>query len=145
VGWAATRSLIYGSVFLGVVTAFGLVSSWWAVLIPFVLILGGACFGTMGLTFTAVVGRIDFYSYYYTLFITPMFLFSGLFYPLTKLPDWVTVAAWFTPLYHLVNLTRGLALGPDPASIAGNTLWLLVLTLVLFPIPVRAMRRRLVA
>lgn len=145
VGWAATRSLIYGSVFLGVVTAFGLVSSWWALLIPLVLILGGACFGTMGLTFTAVVGRIDLYSYYYTLFITPMFLFSGLFYPLTKLPDWVTVAAWFTPLYHLVNLTRGLALGPDAADIAGNALWLLVLTLALFPIPVRAMRRRLVA
>src|SRR5436190_650920 len=98
-----------------------------------------------GLTFTAVVGKIDYYSYYYTLFITPMFLFSGLFYPLTRLPDWVHVAAWFTPLYHLVNLTRGLALGPDLGDVAGNALWLIVLIAVLFPIPVRAMRRRLVA
>ena len=99
----------------------------------------------MGLTFTAVVGKIDYYSYYYTLFITPMFLFSGLFYPLTRLPDWVTVVAWFTPLYHLVNLTRDLALGPDLGTVVGNTVWLVVLILVLFPIPVRAMRRRLVA
>jgi lipooligosaccharide transport system permease protein len=143
--WAATRSLIYGSVFLGVVTLFGLVSSPWAVLIPLAVILGGLAFGVMGLTFTAVVGKVDYYSYYYTLFITPMFLFSGLFYPLDRLPDWVTVAAWFTPLYHLVNLTRGLALGPEFWSIVGNATWLIVLVLVLFPIPVRAMRRRLVA
>jgi lipooligosaccharide transport system permease protein len=144
-GWAATRSLIYGTVFLGVVAAFGLVHSVWAILIPLAVVLGGLCFGSMGLTFTTVVGRIDYYSYYYTLFITPMFLFSGLFYPLTRLPDWVSVAAWFTPLYHLVNLTRGLALGPDLGNVLGNALWLVVLIAVLFPIPVRAMRRRLVA
>jgi len=144
-GWAATRSLIYGTVFLGVVTGFGLVESPWALCIPLVVLLGGLCFGSMGLTFTAVVGKIDYYSYYYTLFITPMFLFSGLFYPLTRLPDWVTVVAWFTPLYHLVNLTRDLALGPDLGTVVGNTVWLVVLILVLFPIPVRAMRRRLVA
>jgi lipooligosaccharide transport system permease protein len=144
-GWAATRSLIYGTVFLGVVGAFGLIESAWALLIPFAVVLGGLCFGSMGLTFTAVVGKIDYYSYYYTLFITPMFLFSGLFYPLTRLPDWVHVAAWFTPLYHLVNLTRGLALGPDLGDVAANALWLVVLVALLFPIPVRAMRRRLVA
>jgi len=144
-GWAATRALIYGTVFLGVVTAFGLVHSAWAVLIPLAVFLGGLAFGSMGLTFTAVVGRIDYYSYYYTLFITPMFLFSGLFYPLTRLPDWVQVVAWFMPLYHLVNLTRGLALGPDLGEMVANAAWLTVLILVLFPIPVRAMRRRLVA
>jgi lipooligosaccharide transport system permease protein len=144
-GWAATRSFIYGTVFLGVVAAFGLVHSAWAVLIPAAVVLGGLCFGAMGLTFTAVVARIDYYSYYYTLFITPMFLFSGLFYPLTRLPHWVHVAAWFTPLYHLVNLTRGLALGPHLGSVLANAAWLAVLIAVLFPIPVRALRRRLVA
>lgn len=144
-GWAATRSLIYGTVFLGVVAAFGLVASWWALLIPLALVLGGLCFGAMGLTFTAVVGRVEYYSYYFTLLITPMFLFSGLFYPLTRLPHWVHVAAWFTPLYHLVNLTRGLALGPDLGDVLGNVAWLVVLVALLFPVPVRAMRRRLVA
>jgi lipooligosaccharide transport system permease protein len=144
-GWAATRSLIYGTVFLAVVAMFGLIASWWALLIPLAVVLGGLCFGAMGLTFTAVVGRIDYYSYYYTLFITPMFLFSGLFYPLDRLPDWVDVVAWFMPLYHLVNLTRGLALGPDLGSILGNAAWLAVLVALLFAVPVRAMRRRLVA
>jgi lipooligosaccharide transport system permease protein len=145
VGWAATRSVIYGTVFLGVVSAFGLVDSWWALAIPLFLVLGGACFGMMGLTFTSVVGKIELFGFYYTLFITPMFLFSGLFYPLDRLPDWVDVAAWFTPLYHLVNICRELALGPDAMAVLGNALWLVVLTALLFPIPVRAMRRRLVA
>jgi lipooligosaccharide transport system permease protein len=145
VAWAATRAVVYGTSFLVVVALFGLVESPWALAIPPFLALGGACFGMMGIAFSSIVKRMDYFSYYYTLFITPLFLFSGIFYPLDELPDWVDVIAWFTPLYHLVEITRGLTLGPDALSIAGNALWLLVLTAALFAIPVRAMRRRLVA
>jgi lipooligosaccharide transport system permease protein len=145
VAWAATRALIYGTVFTLIVTAFGLVDSAWAVLIPPFLALGGACFGMLGLSFTSLIKTMDWYSFYYTLFITPLFLFSGIFYPLDRLPEWVSVVAWFTPLYHLVEIVRGLALGPDALSVLGNGLWLLVLTAALFVIPARALRRRLVA
>ena len=143
--WAATRAVIYGTTFTVIVALFGLVDSPWAVLTPLFLALGGACFGMLGLTFTSLIKTMDWYSFYYTLFITPLFLFSGIFYPLTRLPDWVHVIAWFTPLYHLVQITRGLVLGPDALSVLGNALWLLVVIVVLFPIPVRALRRRLVA
>jgi len=145
VAWAATRALIYGTVFLLIVTAFGLVDSAWAVLVPPFLALGGACFGMLGLSFTSLIRTMDWYSFYYTLFITPLFLFSGIFYPLDRLPEWVHVVAWFTPLYHLVQAVRGLVLGPDPLSVLGNGLWLLVLTGALFVVPVGALRRRLVA
>jgi lipooligosaccharide transport system permease protein len=74
-----------------------------------------------------------------------MFLFSGIFYPFDKLPDWVSTVAWFTPLYHMVNITRALVLDPDLWTVVGNSLWLLVLTALLFVVPVRYMRRRLVA
>jgi lipooligosaccharide transport system permease protein len=145
VAWAATRATIYGTTFLVIVTAFGLVESAWAILTPFFLAVGGACFAMIGMTFTSLVGRIDLYSYYYTLFITPLFLFSGIFYPLDQLPEWVTVVAWFTPLYHLVEITRALILEPDGLAVLGNVAWLAALTLALYAIPVRAMRRRLVA
>lgn len=145
VAWAATRSLVYGMAFIAIVAAFGFVHSIWAVFIPLFLFLGGLCFGMMGITFTAVVNRVDLYSYYYTLLITPLFLFSGIFYPLDKLPEWTHVVAWLTPLYHLVQVTRGLILGPELWPVLGNALWLAVLTLLLLPLPVRAMRRRLVA
>ncbi len=43
--------------------------------------------------------------------IIPMFLFSGAFYPITELPDWLQKLAWITPLWHGVELCRGLVLG----------------------------------
>jgi lipooligosaccharide transport system permease protein len=43
--------------------------------------------------------------------ITPLFLFSGTFYPVESLPTFVQPLAWVTPLWHGVSLTRGLSLG----------------------------------
>jgi lipooligosaccharide transport system permease protein len=74
-----------------------------------------------------------------------MFLFSGLFFPFNQLPGWVEVVAWFSPLYHLVEITRGLATGPELWSIVGNTAWLVIVSALLFTIPVRALRKKLVA
>ena len=145
VAWAATRALVYGTSFLAIVAAFGLVKSPWALAMPVFLALGGACFAMLGMTFTSLTPRMELYSYYYTLFITPLFLFSGIFYPLDKLPDWATVVAWFTPLYHLVEISRSLILHPDALTVLGNALWIAVLTALLFGIPVNRMRRRPVA
>jgi lipooligosaccharide transport system permease protein len=136
--------VIYGTVFLSVVTAFGLIDSWWALAIPLAIMIGGLAFSTMAYTFTALIPRIDLYSYYFTLGITPMFLFSGIFFPFNRLPDWVEVAAWFTPLFHLVEVTRGLANGPGPMVLVHLGI-LLAISVALFAIPVRAVRRRLVA
>lgn len=143
--WSSSRSVVYGTSFLIIVTAFGLISSPWAVVIPFFVLLGGLCFSVIGYTFTALIPKIDLYSYFFTLGITPMFLFSGIFFPFERLPDWVEVIAWMTPLYHLVEITRGLATGPDALAILANTAWLGVVSVVLFTIPVRALRNRLLA
>ena len=144
IAWGATRSTVYGTTFLGVVTAFGLVDSWWALAMPLAAFLGGLCFSVLGYTFTALIPKIDLYSYYFTLGITPMFLFSGIFFPFERLPGWVEVAAWFTPLYHLVEVTRGLATGPGP-DVLIHAAVLLVVSALLFVIPVRALRNRLLA
>ncbi|MGH2981801.1 MAG: ABC transporter permease [Solirubrobacterales bacterium] len=142
--WSAVRATIYATVFLLVVTAFGLVESWWAIAIPLAGVIGGLAFSTIAYTFTALIPRIDLYSYFFTLGITPMFLFSGIFFPFDRLPGWVEVVAWLTPLYHLVEVTRGLAAGPD-AMVLVHLAVLLAISAALFVIPVRAVRRRLVA
>jgi lipooligosaccharide transport system permease protein len=142
--WAATRALVYGTVFMLVVCALGLVSSWWVIALPPFLMLGGACFAACGLAYTSLIPKMDYYTFYFTLFVTPMFLFGGIFFPYDELPDWAQVVAWFTPLYHLVVVCRDLATGPDALGVLGNAAWLAALTLVLFPVPVRALRRRLV-
>jgi lipooligosaccharide transport system permease protein len=143
--WSSARATVYGTVFLITVSIFGLVSSWWAIAIPPFVFLGGLCFSVIGYTFTALVPKIDLYSYFFTLGITPMFLFSGIFFPFDRLPGWVEAVAWLTPLYHLVQITRGLATGPEAAQIAIHAAWLVAVSALLFPIPVRAVRRRLVA
>jgi lipooligosaccharide transport system permease protein len=143
--WSATRSTLYGTVVLVVVAAFGLISSPWAILIPALVLIGGLCFSVIGYAFTSLIPKIDLYSYFFTLGVTPMFLFSGIFFPFDRLPGWVEVVAWFTPLYHLVEITRGLATGSDAQDIVVSAVWLLVVSVALFAIPVRAVRRRLVA
>ena len=142
--WSSSRAALYGTSFLIIVTLFGLVSSPWAILIPPFVFIGGLCFSVIGYTFTALIPKIDLYSYFFTLGITPMFLFSGIFFPFSQLPGWVEVVAWFLPLYHLVEITRGLATGPDALQVLIHTVWLLVVSAALFTIPVRALRAKLV-
>jgi len=142
--WSASRATVYGTVVLIVVSAVGLVSSPWAILIPPFVFVGALCISVIGYAFTSLIPKMDLYNYFFTLGITPMFLFSGIFFPFNQLPGWVEVVAWFTPLYHLVEITRGMATGPDPLQILINTAWLAAVTAILFPIPVRAIRARLV-
>jgi lipooligosaccharide transport system permease protein len=98
----------------------------------------------IGLSFTAIIPIIDFYSYYWTMFLTPMFLFSGIFFPLDRLPGWVQGVAWFIPLHQAVNLMRALILNGDIAAAAVAALWIVLLTAGLLVVPLNLLRRRLV-
>jgi lipooligosaccharide transport system permease protein len=101
-------------------------------------------FSVIGLTFTAIIPLIDYFTYYWTLFITPMFLFSGIFFPLDRLPGWAQVLAWFMPLHHAVNLMRAITLTGDVAAALLAGAWIVALTGLLFVLPLNLLRRRLV-
>lgn len=121
--WSSIRATIYGTVFLVVVTAFGLIHSPWAILLPPLVALGGLCMSVVAYTFTALIPRIDLYNYFFTLGITPMFLFSGIFFPFDELPSFAEVIAWFTPLYHSVEISRAMATCPGPMVVV-HAAWL---------------------
>ncbi len=141
--WGATRSVLFGTAYLTVVALFGAVRSPWAVALPGVFFVGGVVFSAVALSFTAVTPSIDLFPYYFALWITPMFMFSGIFFPLEGLPGWVQTVAWFTPLVHMVRATRALALG-DPSAALGEALWLVGAAALLLPAPLLLLRRRLV-
>lgn len=141
--WSGTRATLYGSAFLLVLALLGLITSWWALLLPPFIFLLGLMFSVMGMLFTSLIQSIDFYAYYFTLIVTPMFLFSGIFFPLDDFPSPVPQLAWFTPLYHAVNVCRALATGPSPAVIL-DLLWIIVFTAALSLVPIQIMRKRLV-
>src|SRR5512136_2778646 len=92
--WGATRSLIGATIVLIVVGAFGLVSSPFSLLIPLVAFATGLTFSAIGMCFTSLAHNIDFFNYPQFLFITPMFLLSGTFFPITVLPSYVQAFAY---------------------------------------------------
>ncbi|RME73601.1 MAG: ABC transporter permease [Planctomycetota bacterium] len=146
--WATTRALAYGCAFLLVLLGFDLagyrvVTSWWALALPPVLALIGACFALIGQCFTSLIRVIDLYAYYYTLFLTPLFLFSGIFFHVSRFPFGEQIA-WCTPLYHSVRLCRGLSQGAVGLEQLVSALWLLGVSAVLFAIVPRRLRERLV-
>ena len=123
---------------------FGVVHSWTVVLAPIALALIGMHFAVLGLIYTIVIPIIDFFSYFWTLIMTPMFLFSGIFFPLDLLPEWAQTVAWFVPLHQAVNLMRALVLTGDAADALAAAAWLAVVTALLFVVPLNLMRRKLV-
>ena len=141
--WGATKSLLYGTIIIIVISLFGLVDSPLIILVIPVLFITGLIFAEISVIFTALVPGIDSFNYFYTLFMTPMFLFSGIFFPLDNLSPIVSKIAFFTPLYHLVNICRGLASG-RLALCTWDTVWILAVVILLAPYTFRLMRKRVI-
>ena len=139
--WGATKSTLYGMIIMATISVMGLVESPMIVLAVPALLVAGVIFAEMAVFYAAIVPGIDYFNYYFTLVVTPMFLFSGVFFPIDGLPAVVGTIAYFTPLYHLVNITRGLAGGGLPWA---DMLWLVGCAAVLAPFPYISMRKRII-
>jgi len=141
--WGATKSVFYGSIITLVVSMFGLIDSPMIILVIPLLFISGLIFAEISVIATAVVPGIDSFSYFFTLLLTPSFLFSGIFFPLDTFPQIVTKVAFFTPLYHLVNICRAFASGSIQTA-GWDVVWLLAVAALLSPYPFRLMRKRIV-
>lgn len=141
--WAVTRSAMYGGVFLTVVVLFGLAQSPLTVLAFLVLPLVGLAMGLLALLYSALIRDIELYVYFFNVFIIPLFLFSGIFFPVADLPAWGRVLAWLTPLYHGVEMSRALVIFGDLAAAGRHILWLLGFSALLLPPTLNLFARRL--
>ena len=105
--WAVTRATIYGGIFYVVVALYGLAPFPQSLLAVFVVPLTGLLFAMIGIAFTLRVPTMDFFSFYFTLFLTPLFLFSDVFFPIEERLGgaWLIVAEAL-PLLHPVRLSR---------------------------------------
>jgi len=142
--WGATKGVLSAMVILIVLYGAGLVSSPWLIAGPVLFLLSGLAFGSMGLIVTAFAPSYDYYAYYFSLVVSPMFFFSGIFFPLDGMPHWVAKAAWFMPLTHAVNIARGLAAGKIGPGLAFDAVWLIIFTVITGWLAVKLIRRRLV-
>jgi len=141
--WGATRSFMTGCIILVIAAIFQLVPSPWAILIPFVAALSGIMFASISLFVTSIVPSIYTFNFYFTLVITPMFLLSGVFFPLTQFPEIVQTLSWIAPLTPVVKLTRGLFQGEFHMAMLLALGIIIVWAAAFFSITLVTMRRRL--
>ncbi|WP_207782297.1 ABC transporter permease [Phytoactinopolyspora limicola] len=106
----AFRLTITSTTFVVIATAFGAIESWWVVLAVPVAILTGLAFAAPVFAYAARQEGPSGFSMLFRFVMLPLFLFSGTFFPVDQLPVVLEVIAKFTPLWHSVELCRGLAL-----------------------------------
>ena len=107
------------------------------------IVLTGLAFAALGLIWNALAPSYDFFMYYFTLFITPMTLISGVFFPTDQLPGWLALIGGWLPLAQGVALVRPLLAGQVPANALIHIMALLGTAAVAFAIALHLTRRRL--
>lgn len=140
---AATKSFAAGGAVLLVATALGLVQSPLALWVVPVMFVTGLTFASLGLVMTALSSTYDFFMYYFTLFITPMMMMCGVFFPADQLPQALQDAAAFLPLSHAVALVRPLMNDTVPAAWPAHLAVLLVYAAAGFYAALALTRKRL--
>jgi lipooligosaccharide transport system permease protein len=126
--WIAARMLLVATIFTVVIVLFGAAASPLIVLAIPVAALTGLAFAAPIVAFSATQRTPERFNALFRFGITPLFLFSGTFFPVESLPTFVQPLAWVTPLWHGVSLARGLSLGTigeDPLLAAIHLLVLL--------------------
>ena len=114
--WAAFKSLFTITAILGVMMALGITQSWKILLAWPCLLFVGITFSCLALIFNALAKGYDFFTYYCTLFLTPMMFLSGVFFPSDQLPPWVRAIAEWLPLTQAIALVRPLFLDRWPSQ-----------------------------
>ena len=141
--WCASKSFLSGLAIMVVIWALGLARSplslWVLAAVPLI----GLAFGALALIATAVSPSYDFFMYYFTLFVTPMGMLCGVFFPVEALPAALQAVSWVLPLTHATELVRPLVLGAIPAHAALNVAVLLAYAAGGFYAAVVLFRRRL--
>jgi len=142
--WGATRSLIATVAGFVVLLVFGVPLSWWSLLVFPAMLVQGAMFSAIGLLYVTWVDTVNEMEHFFVLFLTPMFLFGGVFYPVQALPAWVQSVSWFFPLYHGATICRDLVHGTPHLGLLGHVLWMTVVGTAIGYVALLRMRARLV-
>jgi len=142
--WAVTRAAIYGGCFFVVIAAAGLAPLPRALLALPLVPLAGLLFAAIGIAFSLHIPTIDLFSFYFTLFLTPLFLFADVFFPLKERlsPRWLWVAEAL-PLLHPVRLARAAFRGTATPILLWDVAYTVGVSALLLVWARRGVRRRL--
>ena len=140
--WAAFKALFTITAILAVMVALGITHSWKLLAAWPILLFVGITFSCIALIFNALAKGYDFFSYYFTLFLTPMMFLSGVFFPREQLPGIVRDISEWLPLTQAIALVRPLFLDQWPANPTLHLGVLAVYTLVAWKIALHLTKKR---
>ena len=140
--WAAFKALFTVTAILGVMLALGISHSPKLLLAWPALLLAGITFSCIALIFNALAKGYDFFTYYFTLFLTPMMFLSGVFFPREQLPGVVRVVSDWLPLTNAVELVRPLFMDQWPSHALLHIGVLLAYAVAAFWLALALTRRR---
>ena len=142
--FTAMRLAMNCSIFVVVITAFGAVRSPWVIAALPVAVLTGIAFAAPIDAYAVTRNKDQSFALLFRFGMIPVFLFSGTFFPVTQLPEWIRPLAYVTPLWHGVALCRSLSLGTaTPGAALGHVAYLAGLAAIGVAVGRRNYRRRL--
>jgi len=141
--WAATKSVMSVIAILAVVLVLGFGHSWLALWVLPLGFIVGLTFGAFGLVMNSLAPGYDFFTYFFTLVLTPMLLLSGVFFPVDQMPAALQGVAKTLPLSHAIDIARPLLLGRIPDNIPLHIAVLLAYAFASYYIALVLTRRRL--
>jgi lipooligosaccharide transport system permease protein len=143
--WIAFRLTLIAVVFCAVIALFGAARSPLLLLAIPAAVLTGLAFAAPIAAFAATQRTPEKFNAVFRFGITPLFLFSGTFFPIESLPAFLQPVAWLSPLWHGVALTRGLALGTaEPLGALVHVVVLLAIFVAGTVVAIRTIGDRLV-
>jgi lipooligosaccharide transport system permease protein len=146
IAWGTFRGVISGFLMYIVAVLIGALP----VSVPVILelfalmVVMGILFGSLSMIVTSFAPNFDFFNYYTQLIVSPIFFFSGVFFPLERFPDWLRLVAKFSPLTHAVIISRQIFSGSFSPHLYLNLLAIIIPAAVAFVLAVISMKRRLI-
>ena len=140
--WAAFKALFTVTAILGVMLALGISHSPKLLVAWPVLLCVGIMFSSIALIFNALAKGYDFFTYYFTLVLTPMMFLSGVFFPREQLPTVVRHISDWLPLTNAVELVRPLFMDQWPAHPLRHGLVMVLTTVAAYWVALALTRKR---
>jgi lipooligosaccharide transport system permease protein len=142
--WAGSKGLFFSFAVLCILSAFKIITLPYGLLAPLVGFLTGVMFAALSLLVTSFVKTIQHFNFYFTGFISPIFFFSGVVFPLENLPAPVRPLAEIVPLTHSVRLVRSVCTNNYRPVLLLDLLYIAIFILVVGYFAIRRLRKRLV-
>ncbi len=142
--WAGTKGAFFATAVILIVLAFGLVPVWALAIAPPVGFLTGVMFAGVSLLVTSFVSNINHFNFYFTGFLSPMFFFSGVVFPVSNLPPLIQPFAEIFPLTHSVRIIRSLTLGDFSWMLLGDFAYIAIFSLITGYLGIERLAKRLI-